>query len=149
MQRKKYTIQINASKEKVWQVLWSDDSYPLWTSVFSEGSHAQSDWQEGSTIRFLSADGGGMYSIIAKKDDNRFMSFRHDGEIKNGVDQPLNDYTRKWSGVTENYTLSQDGDVTELLIELDLIESFESYFDEHFPKALQRVKELAEEGSER
>ena len=106
MQTKKYSVLINAPKEKVWKILWDDDTYREWTSVFSEGSYAESDWQEGSKIRFLSREGSGMYSIIAKLEPNRFMSFRHDGEIKNGIEEPLNDESRKWAGTTENYTLS-------------------------------------------
>ena len=144
MQTKKYSVLINASKENVWKILWNDDTYRQWTSAFSEGSYAESDWQEGSKIRFLSREGGGMYSTIAKLEPNRFMSFRHDGEIKNGIEEPLNDESRKWAGTTENYTLSQDGEVTELVVEISVTEPMEPYFDEHFPKALVKVKEIAE-----
>ena len=144
MQRKKYVVQINAPKEKVWEVLWSNDGYRKWTAVFSEGSYAESDWQEGSRIRFLAPGGSGMYSTIVKKEDNRFISFRHDGEMKDGVELPLDDKSRQWAGATENYTLSEDNGRTELVVEMDLTESHETYFDEHFPKGLQIVKELAE-----
>lgn len=144
MQRKKYAVHINAPKEKVWQVLWSDDHYQKWTAVFCEGSYAESDWQEGSRIRFLSPSGSGMYSTIVKKEEPRFISFRHDGEMKDGIELPLDDKSRQWAGATENYTLSEDNGSTELIVDMDLIESHEAYFDEHFPKGLQLVKELAE-----
>ena len=50
MERKEFTIDINAPREKVWDVLWQDDSYRKWTSVFSEGSHAETDWKKGSKV---------------------------------------------------------------------------------------------------
>ena len=62
-----FSTTINAPKEKVWNVLWNDETYKAWTSVFSEGSCAVSDWNEGSKILFLDGKGSGMYSTIAKK----------------------------------------------------------------------------------
>ncbi len=62
-----FSIKIKAPREKVWQILWEDATYRQWTSVFNESSYAVSDWEEGSKIQFLSADGSGMYSLIDKK----------------------------------------------------------------------------------
>ena len=56
--------------------------------------------------------GNGMYSTIARKEDNRFMSLRHDDEMKDGVRLTLNYKSREWAGATENYTLSEDNDTT-------------------------------------
>src|SRR5688500_16787006 len=98
MKKAHYLVEINAPKEKVWKILWSDDSYRDWTSVFCEGSCANSDWKEGSKILFLSGTGEGMYSVIDKNIPNQFMSFRHIGVVKNGIEQPLDDETKKWTG---------------------------------------------------
>ncbi len=144
MKKLQLTKEIHANREKVWNVLWDDASYRAWTSVFSEGSYAKTDWKEGGKVLFLSADGGGMYSQIEKKNENEFMSFKHLGVVKNGVEQPLDDETRKWSGAMENYRLKQNGDNTTLTVEMDITEEFEEYFKEKFPKALDKVKELAE-----
>src|SRR5688500_12945073 len=145
MIKKVYTIDIHASPEKVWQVLWNDSSYRKWTSVFSEGSHAISDWQEGSRISFLSADGGGMYSCIEKMIPNECMSFRHIGVVKDGVEQPLDEETKKWSGAMENYTLRDSETGTVLSVDMDITEDFADYFEEKFPLALEKVKEMAEQ----
>jgi hypothetical protein len=37
--------------------MWDDSTYRQWTSAFSEGSHAVSDWKEGSKVLFLSPEG--------------------------------------------------------------------------------------------
>lgn len=77
--------------KKIWNVLWTDATYRMWTSAFCEGSYAVSDWKEGSKILFLSPDGGGMSSIIAKNIPNEFMSFKHLTEVKNNEEQPIDE----------------------------------------------------------
>ncbi|HUM45794.1 MAG TPA: SRPBCC domain-containing protein [Chitinophagales bacterium] len=142
MQTLSIPIKINAPKEKVWKVLWDDTTYRQWTGAFHEGSYAVSDWNEGSKILFLGPGGdGGMYSTIAKKIPNEFMSFKHLGEVKDGKEQP----TSEWSGAFENYTLKETAGVTELTVEIDVTDDFSNYFKDTFPKALEKVKSLAEE----
>jgi uncharacterized protein YndB with AHSA1/START domain len=135
---------INAPTDKVWKVLWDDETYRAWTSAFTEGSHAVSDWNEGSKILFLDGKGSGMYSTIAKKIPGEQMSFRHIGEVKDGIEQPLNEKTEAWSGGLETYNLKESGGATELTVELDVPGDFMDYFTNTFPKALQKVKVLAE-----
>jgi len=139
METIKFSIQINAPKEKVWEVLWNDDSYKQWTAVFSEGSCAVSDWNEGSKILFLDAKGDGMFSVIEKKVPNRQMTFKHMGEIKDGVETET-----AWAGALENYFLAETGNGTELTTVMDSSEEFQEYFEATFPKALELVKRLSE-----
>jgi uncharacterized protein YndB with AHSA1/START domain len=131
---------ISAPRERVWQALWNDASYRRWTAIFYEGSYAESDWKEGSKILFLAPGGDGMVSRIARLIPNEFMSFEHLGEIKAGVE----DLSAGWSGLFENYTLRETDGATELHVELDTEESYREYFDKTFPKALDKVREMAE-----
>ncbi|HLG03142.1 MAG TPA: SRPBCC domain-containing protein [Bacteroidia bacterium] len=144
MKKKQFSVTIKAPREKVWEVLWNDQSYREWTSPFAEGSYAVSDWKEGNRIQFLSPSGEGMFSMIAKKIPNEFMSFKHLGVMKEGKEQPADAQTENWSGSMENYSLKNTNGSTELSVEIDVIEEFEKFFDEAFPKALAKVKELAE-----
>ena len=144
MKKLSFTIQINAPREKVWKVLWDDASYRKWTAVFSEGSHAVTDWQEGSKVLFLSPSGEGMFSRIAKSVPNQLMSFEHLGMVKDGVEQPETEETKGWAGAMENYTLEEKDGGTALTVTMDMMEGHENYFNEHFPKALEIVKSLAE-----
>ncbi|MBI1223842.1 MAG: SRPBCC domain-containing protein [Bacteroidetes bacterium] len=145
MEKLNFSTQIDAPREAVWNLLWSNETYPKWTSVFMEGSYAESDWKEGSKILFLGPDEnggtGGMTSRIAKLVPNDTMIFEHLGEVKNGVE----DFSKGWTGAFESYFLlpSADGG-TELNVELDTVGEYASYFQETFPKALAKVKELAE-----
>ena len=139
MKKVKFSIKINAPKEKVWDTLWSDSGYRKWTSVFAADSHAVSDWKEGSPIKFIDGKGDGMFSIIEKKIINQQMSFKHLGELKNGIETAV-----EWAGAMENYFLNESGGVTELKMEMDMKEEFEKYFSEIFPKAIEIVKEISE-----
>ena len=51
MEKQEFKISINAPREKVWEVLWNDTTYPAWTAVFSEGSHAVTDWKTRRVVR--------------------------------------------------------------------------------------------------
>jgi len=144
MKQLNFTIHINAPREKVWKVLWDDASYRKWTAVFSEGSYAVTDWQEGSKVLFLSPSGEGMFSRIAKSVPNQLMSFEHLGTVKDGVEQPATDETKGWEGAMENYQLEDKNGGTQLTLTMDMMEAHENYFKEHFPKALETVKSLAE-----
>src|SRR5438128_12180068 len=99
MEKINFDINISASKEKVWNTLWDDASYRKWTSVFSETSYAVTDnWQEGTKVLFLDADGSGMVSMIAKNDPNNYMSIKHLGEVKNGVEDTTSERVQQWNG---------------------------------------------------
>jgi uncharacterized protein YndB with AHSA1/START domain len=144
MRTKSWSITIGASKPKIWRTLWDDATYRQWTSPFSEGSYAVTDWQEGSKVLFLGEDGGGLVGRIAEHRPNEFLSIEHLGEVKNGIEDTSSEAINAWAGAKENYTLSGvDGAVT-LKVDLDLTEQHEAMFDEIWPKALAKVRELAE-----
>ncbi len=48
-------IEISASKETVWDVLWGKDTFPLWAGVIDEGTYLQGEIIEGNEVRFISA----------------------------------------------------------------------------------------------
>ena len=139
-----FTIDINAPREKVWDVLWSDDTYREWTSVFSPGSRAETDWNEGSRVLFLNGEGEGMVSRIAKKKDNEYMSFEHLGEVHKGVEDLETEKIRSWSGAHENYTLKSVDGKTELVVDMDVADEFKDFFTTTFPKALDKLKSIVE-----
>jgi len=144
MERHSFTIHINAPREKVWEKLWNDDSYPQWTSAFAEGSKAESTWEEGSKIVFSGPDGAGMLAKIQKKLPGEYMSFRHYGMIRDGVEDTESEEVRPWAGAEENYTLRPAGAGTEVLVEMDMTDQYRDYFMETWPRALQLLKEISE-----
>ena len=144
MEKKQFKIEIDAPKEKVWEVLWGDTTYPAWTSAFAEGSRAETDWEERSKVLFLDGKGQGMVSTIAEKRPNEFMSFKHLGTVKDGVEDFETRQTKEWSGALENYVLKTVNGKTELVVDMDITEEYLDYFMNTWPKALDKVKKLAE-----
>jgi uncharacterized protein YndB with AHSA1/START domain len=138
-----YSTTINRPAAVVWQTLWNDATYRKWTTAFMEGSYAESTWEEGAKIVFLTPDKNGMYGIITRKVENKEMSFRHLGEIKNGMEEP-----KDWKDATECYFLAETEEVTLVEVVLTMDEAnkeYAGYFDEAFPKALSMLKQLCEE----
>lgn len=144
MEKLQFNTLIDAPAEKVWNKLWDDNSYREWTSVFSEGSHAETDWKEGSKVLFLDGKGQGMVSIIESKKDNKFMSFKHLGIVNNGVEDTTSDTVKEWSGAHENYTLKSVDGKTELTVDMDINQEWKDYFAKTWPLALDKIKALAE-----
>lgn len=147
MEKLKFSTNIKAPREKVWDILWNDDTYRKWTSAFMEGSYAETDnWKEGTKVLFLGPGGDGMVSTVAKNKRNEFMSFKHLGEVKNGVEDTESEKVKIWAGAMENYRLSDENGNTKLDVELDVDSAgdFKDYFSKTFPVALEKVKELAE-----
>lgn len=144
MEKQKFSISIQAPREKVWDVLWGADSYRSWTSVFSEGSRAETDWNKGSKVLFLDGNGQGMVSRIEEKIPNEYMSFEHLGMVKDGKEDTESPEVKKWSGSHENYSLKGANGATELTVDIDVVQEYADYFQQTFPKALNKVKELAE-----
>jgi len=144
MQKLNFSIKINAPKERVWSVLLDDETYRSWTSVFSPGSHAVTDWKEGSKVLFLDGKGQGMVSTIAANKPKEYLSIKHLGIVKDGVEDLDSDTVKGWAGAFENYTLKETGGITELLIDIDSDDEFKEYFLKTWPRALEKVKELSE-----
>jgi uncharacterized protein YndB with AHSA1/START domain len=142
MKKLEFDIKIEAPTQKVWDILWNDNTYRKWTSVFHEGSRAVTDWKEGSKVLFLGEEDNGMYALIEKKVPNREMIFLHQGEIIKVEERPW--ATGDWGESRESYFLEEDGTITKLRVELDSPDEYADYFTETFPKSLGKVKELAE-----
>ena len=145
MQKINFSTSINAPKEKVWEILWNLDAYKAWTSAFAEGSQAKTDdWKEGSKVLFVDPKGNGMVSMVAVNKPNEYMSFKHLGEVHEGVEDITSDRVKGWSGSTENYTLKDDSGSTNLLVDMDIPDEFKEMFEKMWPIALEKLKALAE-----
>ena len=139
-----FSIQISAPRAKVWDTMLSDATYREWTSVFMPGSYFKGDWSEGSKMLFLgpneSGEGeGGMVSRVKENRPGEFISLEHLAEIRDGVETP-------WGNAGfENYTFKDSEEGTEVQIDiLNLPEEYADMFNDSWPAALQKLKELAE-----
>lgn len=145
MKKLLFTQPINASRERVWDVLWSPETYSQWTAPFGEGGRMETDWSEGSRVLFLSPEGDGMIGRLDRVHEPAVLSITHQGVFKNGKEEPYDDATRVWSGAQEQYTLLENGGTTDLRVDVDVVESEVGSLSEKFHNALAIVKRLAEQ----
>lgn len=135
-----FSITIRATRENVWKVLWDQETFSDWASVFTEGSHIKTDWKEGERFEFFdSSSSDGSYGVIAKLVSNEFISFKHHGELKGETEHPFADGPR-----FENYTLQVENGTTTLTLDQDIPEEYKRFFESATPKAFERIRELAE-----
>lgn len=149
MQKLNFSITINAPKEKVWNTMLEDATYRLWTTTFNEGSYYKGDWSKGSKIVFLgpspeTGKEGGMVSRIAENKLYEFISIEHLGIINDGVEDTTSDEVKIWAGSLENYTFKDLNGKTELLVDMDINDEFKEMFENMWPEALQKLKDIAE-----
>lgn len=142
MQKLQFSIEIQASKEKVWDTLWDDKTFRDWSNIIDEGTYMVGEMKEGATVQFISGNSGyGVTSLVEKCIPNEFVLLRHMGDTKEGGTR---EREQEWTGGQESYSLTErDGDTT-VVVELDAPPEQRETFKERLPKALARVKELAE-----
>ncbi len=141
MRKIQFTIDIEASRQQVWDALWNHDHYREWTAVFYPGSYYESDLQPGSEIRFLSPGENGMYGVVEDVVPLHHAHFRHLGEVLAGEKQEAI-YGEE---AIEHYDLTEDNGRVSLTATLNITDEYLAHFSEIFPRALQKVKEIAEQ----
>ncbi len=149
MKKLHFSIDIDAPKEKVWNTMLGEDTYRKWTEVFAFGSHYKGNWEQGSKILFLAPDESGeMGGMVSRIKDNRkyeFISIEHLGIIENGKEDTSSEAVEEWAGALENYTFKEQNGKTEVMVEMDTDEEYGEMFQDMWPKALQKLKELSEQ----
>ena len=138
------SIPINATKEKVWDVLLKDATYRQWVAAFMPGSYAETDWQQGSQVRFISPSGDGLLSKIIEHKPNEIISIEHLANIKNGQEDWDSEEAKKWQGAREIYRVNAKNGVTNLEIEQDIAEEYAEWCTDTWKKALNEIKIMAE-----
>ncbi len=142
MQKMKFSIEIAASKEKVWNTLWDDKTFRDWGNIIDEGQYKVGEMKEGNEVQFISSVSGyGVTSLIEKLTPNEFVLFRQMADTKESGEQ---EREKEWTGGTESYELAEKNGITNLTVKIDVPPGQEETFKVRFPKALERVKVLAE-----
>ena len=137
-----FSIEINASKERVWATLWEDVTFRDWANIIDEGTYLKGEMKEGNEIEFISSvNGYGVTSLIEKLIPNNFVLFRHCADTKESGQQARE---KEWTGGTESYSLTEKDGVTALTVTTDVPEELEEIFYTRLPESLDRIKTLAE-----
>ena len=142
MNEMKFTIQINATREKVWDTLWQDKTLREWAGIIDPGTYMKGNLEEGAEVEFISAENGyGVTSLIEKITPNEYLRLRHQADTQGSGKQ---EREKQWTGGAEAYELIKGEGATTLSISFDVPSELEQYFNNTYPKALKKIKELAE-----
>jgi len=104
-------------------------------------------WQlePGQHIRFVSPSGEGTLAHITELNPFEIIKAEHVAIIKKGGEEDrTSDIAKSWVGSTENYYFNESDHVTELKVEIQSYPQWEKMFDEGWPKALKKLKEICE-----
>ena len=142
MKELQFLIEINASKERVWATLWDDITFRDWANIIDEGTYMKGVMKEGEEIQYISSENGyGVTSLIEKLNLYEFVLFRHSADTKDNGQQ---EREKEWTGGAESYSLTDKSGVTTLIVKFDVPQELEEIFNIRFPRALERIKTLAE-----
>lgn len=123
-------------------------TYEQWTAMFNPTSTYEGTWEKGSKMLFLGVDEngerGGMVSRIVENMPNQWVSIQHYGLLKADKEITEGEEVEKWANGFENYTFEESNGMTNLTVDLDVVEDFLDYMNDTYPKALDKLKELCE-----
>ena len=137
-----FSIEIEAPSEKVWQTLWEDKTFRDLGNIIDEGLYMVGEMAEGSEVQFISSVSGfGVTSVIEKLIPHEYIAFK---QVADTMDSGKQERDKEWTGGTESYELIEKNNITNLTVKIDVPPGQEETFKVRFPKALERVKILAE-----
>ncbi len=147
MKTLRFSIRISAPKEIVWKSLWGDTSFRDWADTIDEGMYMEGTMKKGSEVHFMSSvNGYGVKSLVEKLVPHAYVLFRHKADTK---ELGKKERAKEWTGGWESYALTENNGTTTLTIETEVPAEQEETFDTRLPRALERIKALAEKRVDR
>ena len=142
MKEMQFAVEIRARKETVWDTLWQNETFRQWAGLIDPGTYMVGELKVGGELQFISDENGyGVTSLVERLVPGEFLLLRHRADTQDSGERERDN---EWTGGTESYALTEKEGVTTLTVAFDVPEDIEEYFTVNYPKALQRVKELAE-----
>ncbi|MCC6815333.1 MAG: SRPBCC domain-containing protein [Saprospiraceae bacterium] len=152
MKKIQFKKEINATAFNVYEImlgLKDKSSYENWTAAFNPTSTYIGSWKKGSKIHFVGLDEngkkGGMVSEIMEHEAAKFISIRHYGILDGETEITTGEQVEKWAGAHENYSYLENNGITTVTVDIDILEDYLDYFNNTYPKALEKLKEISEQ----
>jgi hypothetical protein len=152
MQKLQFKKEINASAQKVYETmlgLKDISTYQYWTAAFNPTSTYEGSWEKGNKIHFVGVDEngkkGGMASEILEHQPAQSVTIRHYGFVDGDNEVTTGELVEKWAGGQETYTYREHNGTTTVTVDIDVLEEYLDYFNSTYPKAMDKLKEIAEQ----
>lgn len=115
--------------------------YKIWASAFDEGTYFKGNWSKNSKMYFISSDKKNrMIAQVKDLKKFKFIMLENYGEIRNKI-------KIKWKNKSmfEKYTFHEVNKKTKVLVEIFPVpREWETMFNQTWPKALLKLKEIIE-----
>lgn len=151
MKKLQFKKEINATAQKVYETmlgLKDKNTYEYWTAAFNPTSSYEGNWEKGSKIYFVGFDDngkkGGMVSKIEEHQAAQFVSIMHYGFLDGDTEITTGEQVEKWAGGHENYSYQENNGITTVTVDMDSVEEYLDYFNNTYPVALDKLKEISE-----
>ena len=132
MKNLKYSIEIAAAPQKVWEIMLNPTTYQEWVNVSWPGAYYEGNWKKGENVRFLSPGQGGTLANLVECKPAEHILAKHIAVITSkGTEDRESPEAKTWIGTTEAYTFKNKNGKTELTVEMETTPEWESMF----PKA--------------
>ena len=145
MEKLEFKIAIAADKHKVWDTMLQPNTYKEWVAGGWPDSFYKGQWAENEKISFISADGSGTLAHIESIIPYQYICAKHIAILnEGGVVDTESELAKNWIGTTESYTLNENHGDTELIIHIATDEEWKKMFNDGWPGALQKLKQICE-----
>jgi uncharacterized protein YndB with AHSA1/START domain len=145
MKTLEFSISIATSKQKVWDTMLHPHTYQEWIAGSWPDSFYEGQWKKGEHVRFISADGSGTLVLIKELERYGYILCEHIAILNpGGVQDTTSKLAKNWIGITERYSFKEANGKTNLYIEISTHSDWEKMFNEGWPNALVKLKEVSE-----
>ncbi len=140
-----FKTNINAPRQKVWTVMLNKPTYEEWVGVSWPTSSYEGKWQKGNHVKFVGPDGSGTLAHIKEHQAYELTLAEHVAVLNpGGAEDRDSDTAKGWIGTTECYTFTEIDGVTELKVEINTLPDWIQMFEEGWPGALKKLKQMCE-----
>jgi uncharacterized protein YndB with AHSA1/START domain len=145
MKKLLFTVDIDASRQEVWETMLAADTYKEWSGAGWPGSYYEGTWKQGENLRFLAPNMGGSLIHLIEHRPYEYSFAKHIAAINpDGTEDRDSETAKGWIGATESYTFTEHNGKTTLEVEIHTNPAWESMFTDGWPKALAKLKEICE-----
>ena len=146
METKKITqsIDINATKERIWDVLTDDELSREWMAAFGAGNYAVTDWKTGSKVTYRDDAGNGMIGEILISEPGKSLAIEYIGMIMNNEEDYDSKDAESVKGGIESYVLTETDGKVNLSISSDMDPEYFEMMSTAWENALAEIKKLSE-----
>ena len=146
MKRLEFTTDIASDKKKVWNTMLNPETYKQWVDVAWPGSYFEGLWAKGEQILFVSPGQGGTLAELKEQKPYETILAEQVAVINpDGSEDRESKIAKGWIGTTERYTFNEQNGKTNLVVEINTPPSWAEMFEDGWPKALAKLKEMCEQ----